>query len=128
VTRISVFILVKYLVRGIFMGKDKKETTKKKAKEEKVVKKGKASVSEKSKKVAKKDKKKETKAKKVGFFKSIINFFKGVKSEMSKVTWPNKKDMVKYTIASLVFIIFFALFFYGIEVLMAWLKSIIVVI
>ena len=90
--------------------------------------KGKASVSEKSKKVAKKDKKKETKAKKVGFFKSIINFFKGVKSEMSKVTWPNKKDMVKYTIASLVFIIFFALFFYGIEVLMAWLKSIIVVI
>jgi preprotein translocase subunit SecE len=110
------------------MGKDKKETTKKKSKEEKVVKKGKASVSEKSKKVAKKDKKKETKAKKVGFFKSIINFFKGVKSEMSKVTWPNKKDMVKYTIASLVFIIFFALFFYGIEVLMAWLKSIIVVI
>ena len=75
-------------------------------KEEKVVKKGKASVSEKSKKVAKKDKKKETKAKKVGLFKSIINFFKGVKSEMSKVTWPNKKDMVKYTIASLVFIIF----------------------
>lgn len=110
------------------MGKDKKETTKKKAKEEKVVKKGKASVSEKSKKVVKKDKKKETKAKKVGLFKSIINFFKGVKSEMSKVTWPNKKDMVKYTIASLVFIIFFALFFYGIEVLMAWLKSIIVVI
>ena len=110
------------------MGKDKKETTKKKEKEEKVVKKGKASVSEKSKKVAKKDKKKETKAKKVGLFKSIINFFKGVKSEMSKVTWPNKKDMVKYTIASLVFIIFFALFFYGIEVLMAWLKSIIVVI
>ena len=51
-----------------------------------------------------------------------------VKSEMSKVAWPSKKDMVKYTIASLVFIIFFALFFYGIEVLMAWLKSIIVVI
>ena len=110
------------------MGKEKKETTKKKVKEEKVVKKGKASVSEKSKKVVKKDKKKETKAKKVGVLKSVINFFKGVKSEMGKVTWPSKKNMVKYTIASLVFIIFFALFFYGIEVVMAWLKSIIVVI
>ena len=111
------------------MGKEKKETTKKKVKEEKEEKKVKASVSEKSKKVVKKDKKKDKKKeKKVGLFKSIINFFKGVKSEMSKVTWPNKKDMVKYTIASLVFIIFFALFFYGIEVLMAWLKSIIVVI
>lgn len=110
------------------MGKEKKETTKKKnsAKEEKVLaKKEKASASEKKKVEKKKDNKKE---KKVGVFKSIINFFKGVKSEMSKVTWPSKKNMIKYTIASLVFIIFFALFFYAIEVIMAWLKSIIVVI
>ncbi|MBQ7105293.1 MAG: preprotein translocase subunit SecE [Bacilli bacterium] len=55
------------------------------------------------------------------------SFFKGVKSEMSKVVWPTKKNMVKYSIATLVFIIFFALYFYGIEVIMAWLKSIIVV-
>ena len=102
------------------MGKEKKEATKKNniAKEDKKI--------AKNKKVAKKNEKK--KEKKVGIFKSIINFFKGVKSEMSKVTWPNKKNMVKYTIASIVFIIFFALFFYGIEVVMAWLKSIIVVI
>ena len=62
------------------------------------------------------------------FMEKIKDFFSDMKSEMGKVTWPSKKNMVKYTIASLVFIIFFALFFYGIEVVMAWLKSIIVVI
>ena len=100
------------------MGKEKKETTKK-------------SEDKKEKKLVKKEKKKDTKKvkkeKKVGVFKSIINFFKGVKNEMGRVTWPSKKNMIKYTIASVVFIIFFALFFYGIEVVMAWVKSIIVV-
>ena len=110
------------------MGKEKKVTTRKsEVKEEKEIVKKEKSKKVETKKEVKKDKKKVKKEKKVGVFKSIIKFFKGVKSEMSKVTWPNKKDMIKYTIASLVFIVFFALFFYGIEVVMAWLKSIIVV-
>ena len=50
------------------------------------------------------NKKKEKKVKKESFFKSVSN-------EMDKVRWPLKKEMVKYSIATLSFIIFFALFF-----------------
>ena len=71
---------------------------------------------EKEKKATKKDKKvskqtKEVKVKKEGFFK-------GVKQEFKKVRWPNKKEMVKYSIATIVFVLFFGIFFYLIEVIM----------
>lgn len=60
--------------------------------------------------------KKEKKEKKESFFKSV-------RHELSKVTWPSKRNMVKYSIATIIFIIFFALYFYCIELLMAWLKA-----
>lgn len=53
----------------------------------------------------------------------IIGFFKEVKNEVSKVKWPSKKDMVKYSIATIVFVIFFALFFYLIDLIIALLKA-----
>ena len=59
------------------------------------------------------------------FMKKIKKFFSEVKKELSKVKWPNRKEMLKYSIATIVFVIFFALFFYIIELLMALLKSII---
>ena len=59
----------------------------------------------------KKNKPVEKKVKKEGFFK-------GIKSEFKKVRWPNKKEMVKYSIATIVFVLFFGIFFYLIEVLM----------
>ena len=46
------------------------------------------------------------------------SFFKGVKNEFKKVRWPNRKEMVKYSIATIVFVLFFGVFFYLIEVLM----------
>lgn len=63
-----------------------------------------------------KDKKKEV-AKK--------SFFESVKSELKKVKWPSKKHMVKYTISTLCFIILFALFFFGIESIFAFIKGLI---
>lgn len=72
-------------------------------------------------KEVKKDKKKvvkkDVKVKKPGFFKEV-------KTEMSKVKWPSRKDMVKYSIATIVFVIFFALFFYAIDFLLALLKEV----
>ena len=55
--------------------------------------------------------------------KSKKNFLKEVKSEMKKVKWPTKKEMVKYSITTLLFIILFAGFFYLIDVLFALLKG-----
>ena len=70
------------------------------------------------------DKKKTTKKnKKVKKHSKIYTFFKEVKSEMAKVKWPSKKDMVKYSIATIVFVIFFALFFYAIDLIIALLKA-----
>ncbi len=48
-----------------------------------------------------------------------------VKDEMKKVKWPTKKEMVKYTISTLAFVILFALFFFGIESLFAFVKGLI---
>ncbi len=55
--------------------------------------------------------------------KKIKNFLSEVKKELSKVKWPSKKDMVKYSIATICFVIFFAAFFYVIDVMVAFIKS-----
>ena len=58
----------------------------------------------------KKDKKKES-------------LFKQIKKEMSKVHFPSKKDMIKYSLATITFVIFFGIYFYVIELIMALIKS-----
>jgi len=109
------------------MGKEKKKATKKnadvKVKEEKEI--VKETAKEKIKKVAKKKdvKKANKKSKKENVFKRILGFFKGVKSEMSKVVWPSKRHMVKYSIATICFVIFFALYFLGIMAIFDLLKE-----
>lgn len=55
--------------------------------------------------------------------KKIKNFFKDVKKEVSKVKWPTKKDMFKYSLIVILFIVFFALFFSAIDVVVALIKS-----
>ena len=57
------------------------------------------------------------------FMKKIKNFFKDVKKEISKVKWPTKKDMFKYSLTVVLFIVFFALFFSAIDVVVALIKS-----
>lgn len=51
-------------------------------------------------------------------------FCHGVKSEAKKVHWPTRKDMVKYSIATVLFIIFCSLFFYIIDIIFALIQSI----
>lgn len=52
-------------------------------------------------------------------------FFGDLKKEMSMVRWPKANEMVKYTVACLVFVLFFALFFFGIDALFALVKDLI---
>ena len=63
-----------------------------------------------------KSEKKEKKVKKQGLLGEV-------RSEMKKVKWPSRKDMVKYSISTIIFIIFFALFFYLIDLILALLKA-----
>ena len=62
------------------------------------------SVSKKVKDTTKKKKAKTTK-------KTKESILKGVKLEMKKVTWPSKKDIIKYSVATLVFCIVVMVFF-----------------
>jgi len=52
-------------------------------------------------------------------------FCHGVGSEFKKVNWPTRYNMVKYSIATIVFVIFLAIFFYIIDVLFALIQSLI---
>ena len=57
--------------------------------------------------------------------KKVKKFFEEVKKELSKVKWPNKKDMVKYSFATIAFVIFFAVFFYLIDLAVAFVKTLV---
>ena len=53
------------------------------------------------------------------------SLFVEIKKEMQKVHFPSKKDMVKYSIATISFVIFFGVYFYLIQLAMVFIKSII---
>lgn len=53
------------------------------------------------------------------------SFIKEVKDELKKVKWPSKEDMLKYSIATLAFIVIFGLYFYGLDALFAWISSLV---
>ncbi len=78
---------------------------------------------EKKKKVKKTTKKKEVKKEKKSLFERFMVFCHGVKSEFHKVHWTNKKDMIKYSISTVIFIIFCSLFFYLVDFVFALVQS-----
>jgi preprotein translocase subunit SecE len=48
-------------------------------------------------------------------FSSTFSFFADCWSELKKVRWPNRKELVSYTIVVLVTVIFVTLYFYVID-------------
>ncbi len=99
---------------------EKLEENGKKSKEKKTDSSKKDSKKEVKKDTSKKSKK-EKKPKKAK--KGIFKYLHEVRVEVSKVKWPSKKDMMKYSVATLVFILFFSAFFYLIDLLFALLKT-----
>ena len=55
--------------------------------------------------------------------KKIVDYFKGVKKEISRIKWTSKKDLVKYSVSTVIFMLFFGVFFYAIDMLVALLRS-----
>ncbi len=62
---------------------------------------------------------------KKGLFAKIGIFINGVKSEFHKIHWTSKSNMVKYSIATIFFILFCSAYFYLVDVLFALVRSII---
>ena len=72
------------------------------------------------KKVTKKEEKKVNakkteKVKKENVFKRIAKYFKGVGKEIKRIKWTSGKELVKYSIAAVAFVVFFGIYFYGID-------------
>lgn len=53
--------------------------------------------------------------KKDNIFKKISKYFKGVYTEFKRVRWTNGKDLVKYSICTVCFVLFFGIYFYAID-------------
>ncbi len=66
------------------------------------------------KKDIKKESNKEKKDKKENIFVRFRIFCNGVKSEFQKIHWPSRYDLIKYSLATIIFVIILSLFFYAI--------------
>lgn len=72
-------------------------------------------------------KKEETVSKKVKTRKNKSkkeSLLKGIRKEMKKVTWPDKKDVIKYSVATLVFCIVIMLFFQVLDLGLSVVKGV----
>lgn len=49
-------------------------------------------------------------------------FFAGVKKELKRVRWPKKKELIKNSAATIVFVVVFAIFFYGVDLVAALIE------
>ena len=54
-----------------------------------------------------------------------MKFLKDVRNELKSVKWPDRKYMLKYTIATITIVIFLALFFTLIVMLVAFIRGLI---
>lgn len=57
--------------------------------------------------------------------KKVKGFFAGVKKEASRIHWPNRNELVKYSVICIVLIVFFGAYFFGLDALFAFLKGVI---
>ena len=64
------------------------------------------------------------KNKKENIFTRFKKYLKEVGQEMKKTKWPSRKDMISYSIATLSFILVFALFFAFGDVIIAFVKQV----
>lgn len=55
--------------------------------------------------------------------KKIKSFFKGVGKETKMIRWPDGKMLVKYSSITIVMLVFFGLYFYGLDALFAFVRG-----
>jgi preprotein translocase subunit SecE len=64
-----------------------------------------------------------TREKKPGFFQRIAIFIRQVFAEMRKVAVPNRQELIRYTIVSIVFVVVVMAIVYGLDVLFSWMTA-----
>lgn len=56
--------------------------------------------------------------------KKILKFLIGVKKEMGRVRWATKKEMVKYSLGTILLVAFFASFYTVADIVLTALKGV----
>ena len=51
---------------------------------------------------------------------SPIQFFRQVRQEVKKITWPKKKEVTQVTTIVLIIVAIAAVFFFAVDVILAW--------
>lgn len=59
--------------------------------------------------------------KKIG--NAIVKYFKGVKKETGRIRWTTGKELVKYSITTIGFMLCLGAYFYAIDMLVSLLRS-----
>ncbi len=54
---------------------------------------------------------------------SIVKYFKGVKKEIGRIRWTTPKDLFKYSLTTISFMIFLGAYFYAIDLLITLIRS-----
>lgn len=58
-------------------------------------------------------------SKKRSLIKNLKNFFDDVKKETKKVIWTSKKNLFRYSLITILFMVFICLFFVGTDLIIA---------
>ena len=72
----------------------------------------------------KKENKHVEKKHKENIFKRIEKYFKGVFKEIKRIRWTSGKDLLKYSIATVMFVLFFGIYFYAVDWIALLVRSI----
>lgn len=54
---------------------------------------------------------------------SIAKYFKGVKKEISRIRWTTGKELVKYSLTTVTFMLALGVYFYAIDMIISWIRS-----
>lgn len=54
---------------------------------------------------------------------AIAKYFKGVKKEIKRIRWTTGKELVKYSITTVAFMLCLGVYFYAIDILVSLLRS-----
>ena len=73
--------------------------------------------------IAEKKNIKKKKEKKENIFKRISKYFKGVFKEVKRIRWTDRKDLLKYSICTVMFVLFFGIYFYAIDWIVLLVRS-----
>ena len=55
---------------------------------------------------------------------AIAKYFKGVKKEIGRIRWTTGKELVKYSVTAITFMLFLGGYFYAIDMLVSLLRSV----